>query len=97
MPRAKLTTILTPRVKPTTEYTRPREAMWGLWSADILPWEVTFFPWQYTWGELITEWWTPRKEAFMETEDGIFFVTEDDSSFNFEAWVESNIIKTNWR
>jgi len=65
MPRPIITTVLTPRVVPITNYAKPRGATDFLWAADKQPWEVTFFPWQFT-SEWIATVFTPRTEISTE-------------------------------
>ena len=101
MVRTKPTTILTPRVKPTTEYTTPRDRSNVPVSFDSV--QITWDSTEYTWDMISEDLWpiqtvynTPRKIAYFETENSLQIFTEDNELLLLEAWVKNNIIQTIW-
>lgn len=101
MVRVKPTTILTPRVKPTTEYTTPRDRSNIPLTCDNV--NITCDSTLITCDMVSQDLWpivtlynTPRKIAYLETENGLQIFTEDNELILLEAGVKNNIIQTIW-
>jgi hypothetical protein len=100
MPRIKPTTVFTPRTKPTTEYTKPRDRSEYPVSFDSV--EITFDSTVYTWDLTFENLWplttiytTPRKIALLELENWLDFVLESWEVILLEWGAKKNIINTN--
>lgn len=99
MPRPTITTTYTPRVKPTTDYSRPRQ--WGLMNLTC---DTTLFTCDntlitcdatQTWMPFIETWYTrPRKIAVLEFENWDLFELENWELLLAEWGLTSNIIQT---
>ena len=75
MPRVKPTTTFTPRSKPTTQYTKPRDREESPVSFDSV--QITFDSTEYTWDRIFEDLWpltsiysTPRYDKFVEDVTG---------------------------
>ena len=92
MPRPTITTTYTPRVKPTTDYSTPRQ--WGLMNLTC---DTTLFTCDttlitcdatQTWMPLIETWYTrPRYASYIED---ITWTNIVDLSWELVQWISGN-------
>lgn len=94
MPRNKPTTTFTPRVKPTTQYEKPRDREESPVSFDSV--EITFDSTQYTWDMIFEDLWpitsifsTPRKDKFVEDTTGQNVL---DLLWEQVLWISGNLV-----
>lgn len=102
MPRVKPNTTFTPRVKPSTEYTKPRDREEYPVSFDSV--EITFDSTEYTWDMIFEDLWpitsifaTPRKGFYVR---GLTWENVFDLSWEQVLWIwgsKSNKIVTIYR
>lgn len=93
--RPTITTPFTPRVKPTTQYTRPREGMCITWDEANFTWDST----NLTWDELcttliVTAFTRPRYASLLELENWINIQLENWVLLETEWGAKDNIIDT---
>lgn len=93
--RNKPTTVYTPRVKPTSTYTVPRD--WFCYTWDTIPWTwaEANFSWDDSCADQINSSYTrPRKVAILQTEQWLNFELENWELLLAEWGLTSNIIQT---
>lgn len=103
MPRIKPTTTFTPRNKPSTQYTKPREREEYPVSFDSV--EITFDSTDYTWdmifedlGPLVTVYSTPRKWYMIQdlTLEFVVDLSWEQVLSLQGTWNQSDVINTKW-
>lgn len=88
MPRPQITTVYTPRVKPTTQYTRPRELDCITWDEITYTWDNVPYTWDWT-----CFWWVnttytrPRKAKYVQD---LTWANILDLSWNQVQWISGN-------